>query len=122
MAHKIEAGADFFVMPSNFEPGGLNQMYSLRYGTPPIVRATGGLDDTIVNFDEKHKSGDGFKFSDPTPSALYNTIGWATYTYYNDKEGLFALRKNGMSKRYTCDESAKKYEDMYMDAIKLKRG
>ena len=122
LAHKIEAGADFFVMPSNFEPCGLNQMYSLRYGTPPIVRATGGLDDTIVNFDEKHKSGDGFKFSDPTPSALYNTIGWATYTYYNDKEGLFALRKNGMSKRYTWDESAKKYEDMYMDAIKLKRG
>lgn len=121
LAHKIEAGSDFFVMPSIFEPCGLNQMYSLRYGTPPIVRATGGLDDTVVNFDEKHKTGDGFKFHDATPSALYNTIGWANYVYYDDKAGLEALRKNGMSKRFTWEESAKKYEMLYNDAIKLKR-
>lgn len=122
LAHKIEAGADFFVMPSIFEPCGLNQMYSLRYGTPPIVRATGGLDDTVENFDEKHKSGTGFKFHDATSSALYNTIGWATYTYYDNSEGLEALRQNGMKLRFTWDESAKKYEKLYMDAIKLKRG
>jgi starch synthase len=122
LAHKIEAGADFFVMPSIFEPCGLNQMYSLRYGTPPIVRATGGLNDTVENFDEKHKSGTGFKFHDATAAALYNTIGWATYTFYNDKEGLEKLRENGMKKRFTWDESAKRYEEMYVDALKLKRG
>lgn len=121
LAHKIEAGADFFVMPSIFEPCGLNQMYSLRYGTPPIVRATGGLDDTVENFDERHKSGTGFKFGDATPAALYNTIGWATYTYYDNKDGLDALRQNGMKLRFTWDESAKKYEKLYMDAIEVKR-
>ena len=62
LAHRIEAGCDLFVMPSRFEPCGLNQMYSLRYGTPPIVRATGGLDDTIVDFDARSRSGTGFKF------------------------------------------------------------
>ncbi len=120
LAHKIEAGADFFVMPSIFEPCGLNQMYSLRYGAPPIVRATGGLDDTVENFDEKHKSGTGFKFYDATAPALYNTIGWANYTFYNDKKGLEALRQNGMKLRFTWEESAKKYEKLYMDAIALK--
>lgn len=122
LAHKIEAGADFFVMPSIFEPCGLNQMYSLRYGTPPIVRATGGLNDTIENFDERHKSGDGFKFFDATPAALYNTIGWATYTFYNNKDGLEMLRLNGMQKRFTWEESAKKYLSLYEDALRLKRG
>jgi starch synthase len=121
LAHKIEAGADFFVMPSVFEPCGLNQMYSLRYGTPPIVRATGGLDDTVENFDEKHKTGSGFKFHDETAAALYNTIGWANYTYYNDKDGLDTLRQNGMKLRFTWDESAKKYEQLYLDAIEHKR-
>lgn len=122
LAHKIEAGADFFVMPSIFEPCGLNQMYSLRYGTLPIVRATGGLEDTVENFDERRKVGDGFKFGDAKAWALYNTIGWATYTYYNAKEAVQMLQKNAMSKRFTWEESAKKYEEMYMDAIKLKRG
>jgi starch synthase len=121
LAHKIEAGADFFVMPSIFEPCGLNQMYSLRYGTLPIVRATGGLDDTIENFDERRKSGDGFKFGDAKAWALYNTIGWATYTYYNNKEAMAILQKNAMSKRFTWEESAKKYEEMYVEAIRLKR-
>lgn len=122
LAHKIEAGADFFVMPSIFEPCGLNQMYSLRYGTLPIVRATGGLDDTVENFDERRKTGNGFKFSDAKAWALYNTIGWATYTYYNNKDAMENLQKNAMSKRFTWEESAKKYEEMYLDAIKLKRG
>lgn len=122
LAHKIEAGADFFVMPSIFEPCGLNQMYSLRYGTLPIVRATGGLEDTVENFDERRKTGNGFKFSDAKAWALYNTIGWATYTYYNNKDAMENLQKNAMCKRFTWEESAKKYEEMYSDAIKLKRG
>jgi len=113
LAHKIEAGSDFFVMPSRFEPCGLNQMYSLRYGTPPIVRATGGLDDTVENFDEIAGTGDGFKFHTTAASALFDTIGWATYTFYNNKTGLAKLRENGMSKRFTWDESAKKYEELW---------
>ena len=64
LAHKIEAGADIFLMPSRYEPCGLNQIYSLRYGTVPVVRATGGLDDTIQNFDTKTHQGTGFKFED----------------------------------------------------------
>jgi len=77
LAHRIEAGADFFLMPSRFEPCGLNQLYSLRYGTLPIVRATGGLADTVAQYNEARGSGTGFVFNDLTPTALYNVIGWA---------------------------------------------
>ena len=70
MAHKIEAGADMFLMPSRYEPCGLNQIYSLRYGTVPIVRATGGLDDTVQNFDPRTKQGTGFKFEEYNGPAL----------------------------------------------------
>ncbi len=122
LSHKIEAGADFFVMPSRFEPCGLNQMYSLKYGTPPIVRATGGLDDTVTNFNESNLSGNGFKFYDLNPKALFNTIGWATYTYYNNPNGLTQLRKNGMCAEFTWEESAQKYIDVYNIAINKKRG
>jgi starch synthase len=82
-AHRIEAGADFFLMPSRFEPCGLNQLYSLRYGTLPIVRATGGLADTVAPYDEATGSGTGFVFHDLTPNALYNVIGWASSTWYD---------------------------------------
>lgn len=122
LAHKVEAGADFFVMPSAFEPCGLNQMYSLAYGTPPIVRATGGLDDSVENFDEERLAGDGFKFYQHTATALFDTIGWAAYTFYNNPAGLAALRKNGMAKRFTWEEAAVKYERLYREAIRRRRG
>jgi len=122
LAHKVEAGADFFVMPSAFEPCGLNQMYSLAYGTPPIVRATGGLEDSVENFDEQRLAGDGFKFYTLTANALYDTIGWAVYTYYNSPKGMQALIKNGMQKRFTWDDAALKYEGLYKEAIKRRRG
>lgn len=121
LAHKVEAGSDFFLMPSRFEPCGLNQMYSLRYGTLPIVRATGGLDDTIENFDEVNRSGDGFKFYDLTNEALYNTIGWALNTYYNDKVGMQSLITNAMKKEFTWKKSAKEYIRLYELAIERKR-
>jgi starch synthase len=122
LAHKVEAGADFFVMPSSFEPCGLNQMYSLAYGTPPIVRATGGLDDSVENFDEQTLTGDGLKFWQHTATALYDTIGWAAYTFYNNPKGLKALRKNGMKKRFTWEAAALKYDDLYRQAIQRRRG
>ncbi len=117
LSHKIEAASDFFLMPSLFEPCGLNQIYSLRYGTLPIVRAVGGLDDTIENFDPKSKSGNGFKFYQASGQALLNTIKWALDTYYNDKEAIEKLRENGMKKRFDWENSAKAYEDIYNLAI-----
>jgi len=113
IAHQIEAGSDFFLMPSLFEPCGLNQIYSLRYGTLPIVRATGGLDDTIENYQSDSMSGNGFKFNDATPEALTGTLKWAVDTWYHDKEGFDQLRANAMQQRFDWEVAAKGYEDLY---------
>jgi len=122
LAHKVEAGADFFVMPSAFEPCGLNQMYSLAYGTPPIVRATGGLVDSVENFNETEQTGTGFMFSAYNATALFDTVGWAAYTFYNNPAGLAGLRKNGMKKRFTWENAALAYEKLYRMAIRRRRG
>jgi len=117
MAHKIMAGADFFLLPSRFEPCGLTQMYSLCYGTLPIVRATGGLNDTVENFNEATLGGTGFKFYDLTAEALFNTIGWAVHTYYNNGQAMGVLIRRAMEKRFTWEESARKYEGLYRLAM-----
>lgn len=80
LSHLIEAGSDFFLMPSLYEPCGLNQIYSLTYGTLPVVRAVGGLDDTVQNYEETTGHGAGFKFWASTSAALHDTIGWAVST------------------------------------------
>ena len=116
LAHLIEAGSDLFLMPSLFEPCGLNQIYSLRYGTPPIVRAVGGLDDTIENYNPSTKEGDGFKFWEASKDAFYNTVKWAVDTYYLD-EGYKIIQKRGMQKRFSWDKSAKEYEKVYKKAL-----
>jgi starch synthase len=121
LAHKIEAGSDMFLMPSIFEPCGLNQIYSLSYGTLPIVRAAGGLDDTIANFDAQKGTGNGFKFYDASNEALYHTIYWALDTYYNDKEAFEKMKKSAMKERFGWDDSAKGYEAVYYNALKNKR-
>ena len=120
MAHGIEAGADFFVMPSLYEPCGLNQMYSLRYGTLPIVCATGGLDDTIENYSEATGNGTGFKFRDATPDALYYTIGWAISTYYDRPDHLRMLREKAMRKDFSWERSVGEYESLIETAIMAK--
>jgi starch synthase len=120
MAHRIIAGSDFFVMPSLFEPCGLTQMYGMRYGTLPIVHATGGLDDTVENFNEKTPEGTGFKFQDATARALFDTIGWAVHTYYHKQKAMEALMKSAMAKRFTWEEAARKYEDLYRVAVSRK--
>jgi starch synthase len=120
MAHRIIAGSDFFVMPSRFEPCGLTQMYGMRYGALPVVHATGGLDDTVENFNAATMEGTGFKFYAPTAGALYDTIGWATHTYYHDGKAIRTLMRQAMSKRFTWEEAARKYEDLYRIAARRK--
>jgi starch synthase len=122
LAHQIEAGSDFFLMPSLFEPCGLNQIYSLRYGTLPIVRATGGLDDTIENYQPYTGRGDGFKFYDASAEALYGTVKWAVDTYYNDKSGMKKLIKNAMKKQFSWEVAAKAYEEMYRYSLAQRFG
>ena len=122
LAHRIEAGCDFFLMPSAFEPCGLNQMYSMRYGTLPIVRATGGLDDSVENFDTVRLTGDGFKFWDLNAGALFDTVGWAVHTWYHVPGAIAALRQNAMAKRFTWEQAAANYERLYLEAIRMRLG
>lgn len=117
LAHMIEAGSDFFVMPSRYEPCGLNQMYSLRYGTPPIVRATGGLYDTVESYNEHTNTGTGFLFSDPTPGALRDTIGWALHNWYKNRDNIEKMRIRGMKKDLSWDRRIKDYEKTYKRAL-----
>lgn len=118
LAHLIEAGSDFFLMPSIYEPCGLNQIYSLKYGTLPIVRATGGLDDTIDNYKPETGEGTGFKFMDATCKSASDCIRLALDTYHNRKEHIAKLISNAMSKHFSWDDSAAEYLDMYRRAIK----
>ncbi len=120
LAHQIEAGSDLFLMPSIFEPCGLNQIYSLRYGTLPIVRAVGGLDDTIENYDPQSKSGDGFKFYDATKDALVGTVRWAVDTWLHDKEVREKMIHYAMTRRFDWDKSAREYTKVYCDALESK--
>jgi starch synthase len=116
LAHKIEAGSDMFLIPSRYEPCGLNQMYSLKYGTVPVVRAVGGLDDTITNFNPSTKQGNGFKFKDASPDALLRALKHAV-DIFKDKKQWNVLLANGFSCDYSWDSSAKKYEDLYTKLI-----
>ena len=112
LAHKIEAGADLFLMPSLYEPCGLNQMYSLRYGTVPVVRATGGLVDTVQDFDPATRSGNGFKFERYAASAMLEKIREALY-FYKQQETWTVVRRNGMSVDNSWSAAARKYIDLY---------
>ncbi|HSQ63309.1 MAG TPA: glycogen synthase, partial [Polyangiaceae bacterium] len=122
LAHRIEAGADFFVMPSRFEPCGLNQMYSLRYGTLPIVRGTGGLRDTVQSYREDTGDGTGFVFDDLSPDALANTMGWALSTYYQRKPHVRAMRERAMTQDFSWAAAASEYERLYEGAARRRRG
>jgi starch synthase len=112
LAHKIEAGADMFLMPSRYEPCGLNQIYSLKFGTVPIVRATGGLDDTIDPWDARTGKGTGFKFTDYNGEALLLTVKEALEAY-SDQSSWQVLMRNGMSKDFSWSASAREYGKVY---------
>jgi len=116
LAHKIEAGSDMFLMPSKYEPCGLNQIYSLRYGTVPIVRATGGLDDTIEPWNPRTGKGTGFKFSQYSGEALLETIKEALWAY-RDQSSWQKLLRNGMAKDFSWNASAKEYLRVYEKAL-----
>jgi starch synthase len=112
LAHKTEAGADMFLMPSRYEPSGLNQMYSLKYGTVPIVRATGGLDDSIEPWDTETGQGTGFKFAPYSGSALLGSIQ-AALKAFQDKTAWKKLMLNGMKKDFSWAVSAREYLKIY---------
>ena len=122
LAHRIEAGADMFLMPSRFEPCGLNQMYSQRYGTLPIVRATGGLDDTVDNYDPETGRGTGFKLWDLNPDSLVATFKWAADTYRQHPDDFGAMQRRAMSKRFGWDVAARRYAQVYEWAVAARRG
>ncbi len=119
LSHLIEAGADIFLMPSNYEPCGLNQIYSLKYGTVPIVRKTGGLADTVQDWHEYsylgYDTGNGFSFNDYTGYALFTTVQRAIEVF-KDKLLWRKIQLNGMNKEYSWDNAAKKYLKLYKKA------
>ncbi len=119
LAHLIEAGADMFLMPSKYEPCGLNQMYSLKYGTLPIVRATGGLADTVSDLDQHPDEGTGFVFDEYKPALLLDAIKRAIKAF-KDKERWAAAVDRAMRKDYSWNASAEKYIELYRNVLKKK--
>ena len=123
LAHRIEAGADCFLMPSRFEPCGLNQMYSLRYGTPPLVRATGGLADTVVDVSEEtlaNSSANGFVLREDTPDALWLAMERVCGTHH-DKRLWHRIQQNGMRRDFSWKQAARDYVSLYRDAIDARK-
>jgi starch synthase len=119
-AHRIEAGADAFVMPSRFEPCGLNQMYSQAYGTPPIVRKTGGLADSVEGFDGHNPDmATGFTFDEASPHALASTVLWAQRVFFH-RELWQRIVRNGMTRDFSWERSAEKYEAVYRRAREVR--
>ncbi|MCF2949252.1 glycogen synthase GlgA [Paraglaciecola aquimarina] len=116
-AHMIEAGSDFFLMPSLFEPCGLNQMYSLAYGTLPIVRAVGGLKDTVVDIAQQPENATGFIFEEPTGAALLSCIQRALLFYHEDPKEFEAVVKRAMATHFTWQDAAAEYVSLYQAAI-----
>lgn len=112
LAHKIEAGADMFLMPSRYEPSGLNQIYSLKYGTVPIVRATGGLDETIEPWDARTGKGTGFKFYEYNGESLLLTVK-AALQAFRDQASWQVLMRNGMARDFSWAASAREYVKVY---------
>lgn len=115
LAHHIYAGADIFLMPSRYEPCGLSQLYSLKYGTVPIIRNTGGLGDTIIDY--KKNDGTGFLFNDYKPEALLKIIQTATGIYRTNKQKWHSIMRNGMALDFSWKVAAKKYMDLYKKLV-----
>ena len=113
MSHKIYASCDAFLMPSLFEPCGLSQLMSLRYGTLPIVRETGGLKDTVIPYNEYEGTGTGFSFANYNAHEMFNTLKYAQYIYYEKKREWNKMVDRAMAADFSWANSAKQYEEMY---------
>jgi starch synthase len=120
LSHQVEAGADLFLMPSSYEPCGLNQMYSLKYGTVPLVRGVGGLDDTIQNFERTTGQGNGYKFYDYSADRLVEKFYEAMMVYY-DRDVWRQVQRNGMREDFSWDRAAHRYLDAYHRVVAAKR-
>ena len=120
LSHRIESACDFFLMPSRFEPCGLNQLYSLRYGTVPIVRVTGGLDDSVTDATEDPDNADGIKFREYSVRALAKAIRKAL-VLYGEKDLLDHYRRNGMAKDFSWERTALAYEEVYRQALRARQ-
>ncbi len=121
LAHRIEAGADLFLMPSRYEPCGLNQMYSLRYGTIPVVRAVGGLNDSIDECEPQHNRGNGFKFIPYEALALAGKLEQALTMFRKKPHLWWKLRRRAMACDFSWSQSAGRYEELYETALKAKK-
>ncbi|MDR2377499.1 MAG: glycosyltransferase, partial [Puniceicoccales bacterium] len=121
LAHQLLAAADFVLMPSRFEPCGLTQLYAMHYGALPIVRETGGLADTVENYDESTGNGTGFVFRDLNPGALHDAIGWACSTYYDRPQHYRRMRQRAMSLDLSWARPARRYLEVYRWARESKR-
>ncbi|TDA67499.1 MAG: glycogen synthase GlgA [Clostridia bacterium] len=118
LAQHIYAGADIFLMPSRFEPCGLGQMIAMRYGTVPVVRATGGLEDTVIDYHRDKEHGNGFSFVPYTPQALWDTLQRALQLFRQEPDAWQQLMKRGMRTDFSWEESARHYEEIYYEAIR----
>jgi starch synthase len=113
LAHLLEAGSDFFLMPSLFEPCGLNQMYSLAYGTIPIVRAVGGLKDTVIDLHTDSDKATGFVFDEPSSTALLSCLRRALLFYREYPKALTQMQQRGMQTRFTWEDAGQHYQSLY---------
>jgi starch synthase len=120
LAHLIEAGSDMFLMPSRYEPCGLNQMYSLRYGTIPIVRNTGGLADSVQHFDPATGNGTGCVFNDYDAPAVRWGVGTAL-DWFADQRSWRKLMRNAMAQDFSWERQTVKYEQIYREAVAAPR-
>jgi len=120
LAHRIMAGVDMFLVPSLYEPCGLTQMYALKYGTVPVVRATGGLEDTIEDFDAQTKTGNGFKFG-PYDSKAFLSVVQRAMDLWNDQETWEILMRNGMSADFSWRRSGERYLELYQSLVASRR-
>ena len=121
LSHRIQAGSDFFLMPSLFEPCGLSQLYAMRYGSLPVVHATGGLEDTIAQYNQGEGTGTGFKFYAPDAKTFLDAIGWAVDTWFERPSHVTMMREQAMKVRFDWETSAKRYVEIYARA-RAKRG
>ena len=118
MAHRIYAGADFFLMPSLFEPCGLSQMIAMRYGTLPIVRETGGLKDTVESYNQYEQTGNGFSFSEANAYDMAFTVRMALRVYRDEKQAFDMLVRRAMKRDFSWGKSAAAYEELYRSLLK----